>query len=70
MSCAHVTDPVLIDFYVRHLELTCARCWLALADTSPPRLAHTARRTSAGRAGRPRRDPAAPLLASGKGARC
>lgn len=62
MSCAHVSDPVLVDFYARHPALSCAHCFFELADPSPPRLAHTARRTSAGRAGRPRRDPATPLL--------
>jgi len=41
MSCAHVTDPVLIDFYARHPALTCARCWLAeMADATQPRRGH------------------------------
>lgn len=68
MNCKHVTDSVLVDFYATRPALTCARCWLELADTAPPRLAHTARRTSAGRAARlrRRRDPATHLLFDGQ----
>lgn len=65
MSCEHVTDLELIDFYGRRPALICARCWLALADTSTARPVRTRGRRSAGRAGRLRRDPANPLLQIG-----
>lgn len=56
MSCAHVIDSALVDFYDRHPELMCARCWLDLAGPPPPGPVRTSERLQ---------DPATPLFQLG-----